>query len=308
MNTPKTKGFTLIELLVVIAIIAILAAILFPVFAQAKLSAKKAASLSTVKQIGTSAQIYMADNDDLLPLAQSGEVLAGMNSANGNTATRGFSWKESLFPYIKSLQMFVDPVRGDLDAIFTGGPTSSGLTSYRNQNRFPQFGYNYIYLSPFRATSLAFTEVYAVGKSLTSAVKPAQTIMLTESRNPWLDSRGSYLLNAPGAWPNIAPHDWYLIYYYANTTGTTADWTPSGDWAKNTAPYTAQAYCGGRDGGSNVVRLDSSAKFLNTGALTAGTNYATAPGATAAGVGTTINDKARYNWNLDDTFYENNTG
>jgi prepilin-type N-terminal cleavage/methylation domain-containing protein len=63
------KAFTLIELLVVIAIIAILAAILFPVFAQAKESAKKTATLSQMKQVGTATLIYTADYDDNFPLA-----------------------------------------------------------------------------------------------------------------------------------------------------------------------------------------------------------------------------------------------
>src|SRR5688500_15874233 len=58
------KAFTLIELLVVIAIIAILAAILFPVFAQAKLAAKKSAGLTQAKQIGTAMHIYLGDYDD----------------------------------------------------------------------------------------------------------------------------------------------------------------------------------------------------------------------------------------------------
>jgi prepilin-type N-terminal cleavage/methylation domain-containing protein/prepilin-type processing-associated H-X9-DG protein len=61
------KGFTLIELLVVIAIIAILAAILFPVFAQAKEAAKKAACLSNLRQIGTAFVMYQNDYDDRLP-------------------------------------------------------------------------------------------------------------------------------------------------------------------------------------------------------------------------------------------------
>lgn len=62
------RGFTLIELLVVIAIIAILAAILFPVFASAKEAAKKAACISNLKQLGTSVHIYLADSDDQMPL------------------------------------------------------------------------------------------------------------------------------------------------------------------------------------------------------------------------------------------------
>jgi len=65
------RGFTLIELLVVIAIIAILAAILFPVFAQAKLAAKKASAISNVKQTATGTVIYTTDNDDCFPSSYS---------------------------------------------------------------------------------------------------------------------------------------------------------------------------------------------------------------------------------------------
>jgi len=70
MRRSKCTSFTLIELLVVIAIIAILAAILFPVFAKAREAAYKSQNVSNVKQMGTSLQIYMADNDDVTPLTQ----------------------------------------------------------------------------------------------------------------------------------------------------------------------------------------------------------------------------------------------
>lgn len=71
MNTGIKRAFTLIELLVVIAIIAILAAILFPVFAQAKEAAKKTQSISNQKQVATGFLIYTADNDDVFPSSYS---------------------------------------------------------------------------------------------------------------------------------------------------------------------------------------------------------------------------------------------
>ena len=65
----KSRAFTLIELLVVIAIIAILAAILFPVFAQAKAAAKRTACMSNMKQVGIGLYLYVQDADDALPMA-----------------------------------------------------------------------------------------------------------------------------------------------------------------------------------------------------------------------------------------------
>ena len=92
------KAFTLIELLVVIAIIAILAAILFPVFAQAKAAAKKTASLSNVKQIALGVLMYSGDSDDIFPFA----------SGNDWWYPNG-SWVWDTQPYIKSYPMLVDP-------------------------------------------------------------------------------------------------------------------------------------------------------------------------------------------------------
>ena len=118
------RAFTLIELLVVIAIIAILAAILFPVFAQAKEAAKKAATLSNFKQIGTAQQIYLSDTDDRFPKTFGRDVAGGVerwdayhrvpqnwdNTAPFNTASRqdedGQFWANSIQPYVKNLEMF----------------------------------------------------------------------------------------------------------------------------------------------------------------------------------------------------------
>jgi prepilin-type N-terminal cleavage/methylation domain-containing protein/prepilin-type processing-associated H-X9-DG protein len=73
----KKKGFTLIELLVVIAIIAILAAILFPVFAQAREKARSIACVSNLKQIGLGIMMYVQDYDETLPMARSYANMAG---------------------------------------------------------------------------------------------------------------------------------------------------------------------------------------------------------------------------------------
>jgi len=96
----KHRGFTLIELLVVIAIIAILAAILFPVFAQAKAAAKKSASLSNTKQIGLGVIMYTNDVDDMFPMGSNGCWWQPLDGG----------WNYYVLPYIKNDQIFLSPM------------------------------------------------------------------------------------------------------------------------------------------------------------------------------------------------------
>jgi prepilin-type N-terminal cleavage/methylation domain-containing protein len=98
----RKNAFTLIELLVVIAIIAILAAILFPVFAQAKLAAKKTATLSQFKQIGTALQLYASDYDDGFPTWSEYWYMYYVDNANKGSDTIDRYWDAKLYPYVKT--------------------------------------------------------------------------------------------------------------------------------------------------------------------------------------------------------------
>lgn len=101
MIRTRNSAFTLIELLVVIAIIAILAAILFPVFAQARAKARQTACLSNMKQIGTGILMYSQDYDELIPPSE--------NYPRGSFATGNLSWPSMIHPYIKNAEVFVCP-------------------------------------------------------------------------------------------------------------------------------------------------------------------------------------------------------
>ena len=100
------RGFTLIELLVVIAIIAILAAILFPVFAQAKLAAKKTSDLNNHKQLSIGMFTYMTDNDDTFPSAY---FHRAFDPADGGVRAGYVHWSGMIYPYVKNWQIFVSP-------------------------------------------------------------------------------------------------------------------------------------------------------------------------------------------------------
>lgn len=104
------KGFTLIELLVVIAIIAILAAILFPVFARARENARRSSCLSNLKQLGLAAMQYTQDYDEMFMPAYN--YLPGVPQPGGSWQGAGDTthyWPQLLYPYHKSIQVFVCP-------------------------------------------------------------------------------------------------------------------------------------------------------------------------------------------------------
>ncbi len=122
------KGFTLIELLVVIAIIAILAAILFPVCAQAREKARAAPCLSNCKQLGTALMLYVDDYDETVPPMENTAI--GITAMQADSTWKTYpsanfhftdwavgggdcwSWSDAIFPYVKNIQMYVCPSGG----------------------------------------------------------------------------------------------------------------------------------------------------------------------------------------------------
>jgi prepilin-type N-terminal cleavage/methylation domain-containing protein len=147
------RAFTLIELLVVIAIIAILAAILFPVFAQAKVAAKKTSALSNIKQTGTATQMYLSDWDDRFPSAYSMYLDGGGNLRYwfnyGATYPAGWAtdpsyiesedmaaWGNAIQPYEKNYDLTEMPGFSDISFGFVAKPGRAAKRSGFSMNGF----------------------------------------------------------------------------------------------------------------------------------------------------------------------------
>jgi len=146
------RGFTLIELLVVVAIIAVLAAILFPVFARARENARRASCMSNLKQIGLGMMMYVQDNDERYPTY--GYSASHIPGVVAPTATYGgdwypspstnWFWQNMIYPYVKSIQVFICPSSPNAGAAYkapTGnyGPYSGQYGA--NTDLFPNGGY-----------------------------------------------------------------------------------------------------------------------------------------------------------------------
>ena len=146
----KRKGFTLIELLVVIAIIAILAAILFPVFAQAREKARSISCMSNCKQIGTALQVYSQDYDEGFPTwsqywyCAANPVSLVPCRANPGLDTRDRYWDQVLLPYVKSGA----PASGDWGGVWKC-PSSERQSNFRSMGISMGYTYDSLPTSPW---------------------------------------------------------------------------------------------------------------------------------------------------------------
>lgn len=220
-NTPE-RGFTLIELLVVIAIIAVLAAILFPVFARARENARRASCQSNLKQIGLGIMQYAQDYDERLPGAaansggvdRQGWVLYTTYDTSTYTATFDVS-RGAIYPYVKSAQVFICPSD-------TAGQQSGLSYSLNGCSTIPD-------------TSPLVTS-FATGKSLASFDDTARYLYLTE------ETLRTAVLPAGKTPEQVSTDDGYFQFDPAGT-------------------YTNPAVKRHMGTGANVLYLDGHVKF-----------------------------------------------
>ena len=149
----RRTGFTLIELLVVIAIIAILAAILFPVFAQAKEAAKKTVDLSNIRQINFAIQMYASDSDDRT-------CRTHHDLEPPETIANLYTWYQPLKVYLKSSDIFRDPSLNDTPTLFPYPVTLADWKTYR--------------------TDYLINGFFAHGASLSGFSRPSEQIIIGE--------------------------------------------------------------------------------------------------------------------------------
>jgi prepilin-type N-terminal cleavage/methylation domain-containing protein/prepilin-type processing-associated H-X9-DG protein len=168
-NKSEVRGFTLIELLVVIAIIAILAAILFPVFAKVREKARQASCASNEKQLGLALMQYVQDYDETIPFDWNGPLNETPQTA--------------IYPYVKSAGVYRCPSNASTDT--SGQPNP-------NPSNIPQLSCDYSANSTGGGFSLGnagkgpFGQDQTSGATLASLVSPTQVIVFCEAgQNAW---------------------------------------------------------------------------------------------------------------------------
>jgi prepilin-type N-terminal cleavage/methylation domain-containing protein/prepilin-type processing-associated H-X9-DG protein len=188
------KGFTLIELLVVIAIIAILAAILFPVFAKAREKARQTSCLSNVKQMALAIMMYCQDYDERYPMTNE------WNYPAAYTYGYPYNWVALIIPYVKNTQLFVCP-------------STRGMGQWPSGNNMSVQGYLMSYY-------FGYAPLYGGGNSMAAFQYPAETAMIADGRynaNNMNNPPGG--MDSNGNWTGTGAYDYtYDIFGWGGAT------------------------------------------------------------------------------------------
>ena len=201
----KRSAFTLIELLVVIAIIAILAAILFPIFAQAREKARQTACISNQKQIGLGLTQYVQDFDEAFPFNWSG---AAFNISRLNPTPTSYKWMDAIYPYTKNEQVFTCP--SDVAPTRTYSYYQNyGFASYdctrgtAAPTKWGSYCTNVAYWNSNVAHSPASDQSTNKTIRLAQIARPSETVWVTEGngsyQTAWPDIVGQPTINATKA-------------------------------------------------------------------------------------------------------------
>jgi len=287
------KAFTLIELLVVIAIIAILAAILFPVFAQAKAAAKRTTSLSNQKQIDLASIMYSGDFDDteVLPSGWNNCTAPAVVCFNGG-ALGEIPWPLLVYPYTKNADLFKDPQAPSEPALPAATPPFPSDTA---ELYGPEYGINpYLIQNPAYPYVAPYSTVQP--RSLTSISRPADIVAFTQKYSnseynstlipPQYQFYGYYWFGAGTYFigESADPPDCSATQGLPNHNICAAGWNQNGFYqAFLNGVQAAGAWTGG--GSMRGLQLmvvsfvDGHAKAMPPGALAAGTAYNGAMGA-----------------------------
>ncbi len=263
----KRKGFTLIELLVVIAIIAILAAILFPVFAKAREKARQITCASNEKQLGLAFIQYVQDSDEVLPCGTVPDATGAITPASLK-GQNGRGWASQIYPYVKSTGVYQCPDDASEAA-------NSYISYGMNGNVDPT---NYVaadnYAGDFTTTPLA------------SFVSPAKTVLMFEDQYNQCDP--SNPLDQYSSTGNGNGRPAYRGVYETGVmngeTGVTAATTYAGSnqaGGEFNPTYDYDNLTGIHTDGSNFLFDDGHVKYYKGSSVSAGNDNADSSGDTA---------------------------
>jgi len=239
----RCRGFTLIELLVVIAIIAILAAILFPVFAQAREKARQASCLSNCKQIGLASNLYVQDYDETFPGHDWQKGMGQFALPDGRTYVGHVGWACQFYPYVKSTKVYVCPSDEDVRLQYADDGKKN---PYQNEwgKPFPMsYGENaaiYLQLPPMRLAAISF---------------PSDTYWIADI-NGW-HTVGFDLNYSGDAKELYGPNHFNRLRFSRNCPGL----INTGGQLGLPANYPDPGQCARHNGGNTIVFADGHAKW-----------------------------------------------